>query len=63
LSFRPETPFDSIDSAQQFIELLIEAIKESKRDVDADISLAESNRSERHKQALRLVSNSLAKLS
>ena len=63
MGFRSETPFDNIESAQQFVELLIEAIKESKRDVDVDISLAESNRSERHKQALRLVSNNLAKLS
>jgi hypothetical protein len=58
-----ETPFDNIESAQQFVELLIEAIKESKRDVDADIALAEGHRSGRYKQALKLVSNNLMKLS
>jgi uncharacterized membrane protein YccC len=63
MSFRPETPFDSIESAKQFVELLIEAIEESMRDVNADIALAESNRSERQKQALQVVSNNLAKLS
>ena len=63
MSFKAETPFDNIESAQQFVELLIEAIEESRRDVDADIARTESNRSERQKQALQLVSDNLAKLS
>jgi hypothetical protein len=63
LSFKPETPFDNIESAQQFVELLIEAIEESKRDVDADITRGENSRSERQKEALQLVSKILAKLS
>jgi phospholipid N-methyltransferase len=63
LGFKPETPFDNIESAQQFVRLLIEAIEESRADVDADIARAESNLSERQKQALQIVSNTLAKLS
>jgi hypothetical protein len=63
LSFKPETPFDNIESAQQFVELLIEAIEESKRDVDADSTQGGNNRSERQKEALQLVSKILAKLS
>ena len=63
MSYRPETPFDNIESAEQFVELLIEAIKESSRDVDADIALAEGNRSGRSKKILQLVSANLAKLS
>jgi hypothetical protein len=63
VSYKPETPFDNIESAQQFVELLIEAIEESRHDVDADIARAESNRLERQKQALQLVSNNLVKLS
>jgi hypothetical protein len=63
LGFKPETPFDNIESAQQFVRLLIEAIEESRADVDADIARAESNLSERQKQALQLVSDTLAKLS
>jgi formiminotetrahydrofolate cyclodeaminase len=59
---RPETPFDNIESAEQFVALLIEAIEESRRDVDADIALAESRRSGRSKKALKLVSVNLAKL-
>jgi len=45
------------------VELLIEAINESRRDVDADITLSEGNRSGRSKKALQLVSTNLAKLS
>ena len=63
MGFKPETPFDNIESAQQFVRLLIEAIEESRADVDADIARAESNLSERQKQALQLVSDTLAKLS
>jgi hypothetical protein len=63
MRYEPETPFDSIESAQQFVELLIEAIEESRRDVDGDIALADGNRSGRSKKALQLVSVNLAKLS
>ena len=63
MSYKPETPFDNIESAEQFVELLIEAIEESRRDVDADIALSEGNRSGRSKKALQLVSANLAKLS
>jgi len=63
MSYSPETPFDNIESAEQFVELLIEAIEESRRDVDADIALSEANRSGRSKKALQLVSANLAKLS
>jgi len=63
MKYGRETPFDTIESAQQFIDLLIEAIDESRRDVDADIALPECNRSKRSKQALQLVSANLAKLS
>ncbi len=63
MSYRQETPFDNIESAEQFVELLIEAIKESRRDVEAGIALAEANPSGRTKKALQLVSTNLAKLS
>ena len=45
------------------MELLIEAIEESRHDVNADIGQLEGNRSGRNKQALQLVSANLAKLS
>ncbi len=62
MRYRPETPFDNIESAEQFVKLLIEAIEQSKRDVDADI--AKSNgRPGRSKKALQLISANLTKLS
>ncbi len=63
MGYRPETPFDNIESAKQFVELLIEAIEESSRDVDAEIALSKGNISGRSKKALQLVSVNLAKLS
>jgi len=63
MSYREETPFDNIESAQEFVELLIETIEESRRDVDADIALSEGNGSGRSKKALQLVSANLSKLS
>jgi hypothetical protein len=62
MSYRQETPFDNIESAQQFVELLIQAINESRRDVDGQITLAEGNGSRHSKKALQLVSANLAKL-
>ena len=63
MSYTTETPFDNIESAEPFVEPLIEAIQESRSNVDADIALAQGNRSGRSKKALRLVSTNLAKLS
>jgi hypothetical protein len=63
MSYRRETPFDNIESAQQFVELLIQAINESRRDVDVETALAEVNGSRHSKKALQLVSANLTKLS
>lgn len=63
MSYKPETPFDSIESAKQYVELLIEAIAESRRDVEEDIKRAEHDGLERQKRALKLVSDKLIKLS
>jgi len=63
MRYKPETPFDNIESALQFVELLIEVIEESRRDVDADIALSKGNHSGRGKKALQLISTNLAKLS
>ena len=59
MGYGPETPFDNIESAQQFVDLLIQAINESRRDVDADMA----HGSGRSKKALHLVSANLARLS
>jgi len=57
---QPETPFDSVESAQQFVELLAEAIEEARGEVDAPIEIPQA---ERRLEALRLVSFKLSRLS
>ena len=55
----PETPFDNVESAQQFVELLTEAIGDARREVD---ELLAASTAERRTQALQLVAFKLAKL-
>jgi hypothetical protein len=62
VSQEPETPFDSIEGSYQYVDMLAEAIEEARRDVEAEISLAEEESAERRKQGLLLVSYNLAKL-
>jgi hypothetical protein len=59
VSYEPETPFENIESAQEFISLLIESIEEAKQDVEAEIA---ESQPERRIQALQLVAYNLAKL-
>jgi hypothetical protein len=55
-----ETPFENIESAQQFVELLCDAIDEARREVEAEVGRPQP---ERRLQALQLVGYNLAKLS
>ncbi len=56
----PETPFENIESAQEFMALLDEAVGDARRDVEADMAKPQP---ERQLQALQLVAYNLAKLS
>jgi len=57
-----ETPFDSVENAQSYIQLLIETLVEAKREIAADAASARSARSERRLEALRLVEYKLHRL-
>jgi|SRR6516162_6992636 hypothetical protein len=57
-----ETPFDSIEGSHEYVALLAEALAEARRDVDADIQLADREGAQRRKEALTLVSYHLSKL-
>ena len=59
----PATPFDTIESAQDYIGLLLEAIEETRRDVDSELRTSGDSSDERRLQALRLVALNLDKLS
>ena len=56
---QPESPFESIESALQFVELLCDAIEETRREIE---QASAEPQSERRQQALQLVSYNLAKL-
>ena len=62
MSSVPETPFDSIEGSYQYVDMLAEAIAEAKREVEEEVTLAESENADRRKQGLLLVSYNLAKL-
>lgn len=53
-----ETPFESIESAQQFIKLLAEAITDARHDIDHEITLS----ADRRLQALYIVAYNLEKV-
>ena len=57
-----QTPFDSVENAQAYIQLLIETLAEARREVAADAATATSAHSERRLQALRLVEYKLHRL-
>jgi hypothetical protein len=61
LSIRPESPFDSVEGAHEYVRLLLEAILEAKKDLATDIGTAEAN-PDRRLEALRLVQYKLEKL-
>lgn len=57
-----ETPFDNIESAHEYVGLLVEALEESEGAVQEDIERAETEGAQRRLEALQLVAHKLAKL-
>jgi hypothetical protein len=62
LSNTAQTPFDSVENAQQYLRLLLAAILEARQEVEADLAAATNARLERRLQALQLVRFKLDKL-
>lgn len=62
MSYKAETPFDSIEGSHEYVAMLAEAVDEARRDVEAEVGAAEHDRADRRKEALLLVSYNLAKL-
>jgi len=63
MSYKPETPFDSIESSHQYVTLLGETIEEVRRDIQIEIARAIEENADRRKEALQLVAYHLTKLS
>lgn len=56
-------PFESIENARQFIALLIEAVNDSRNEIDSDIDKARKDKAGRRRDALLLVAHQLNLLS
>jgi hypothetical protein len=62
MSDQAGTPFDSIESAHEFVALLAETVRQAKQDVEADVQREASSGSPRHLDALRTALYSMEKL-
>jgi hypothetical protein len=62
MSFKSASPFDSIESAHEFVALLAETVRDAKLDVEADIQRESDSGSPRHLDALRTTLYSMEKL-
>ena len=63
MKHHPETPFESIENAQEYLGLLLEAIKEAQGEMEAETLRAGTQPLERRKQAMQLVTYKLTSLS
>jgi hypothetical protein len=62
MSYQPETPFDNIESALEYVNHLLEATQEAHKQIETEIERTADIELARRKQALQLVSYKLAKL-
>jgi hypothetical protein len=62
MAYRPETPFDSIESAQEYLSLLAEVIAETRVEVKADSALMAEPRLARRHDAMLVVGYKLERL-
>jgi len=63
MSAEASRPFDSIESAHEFVELLEESIEEAVRDVKQHLQEAASDKDERRAEALNLAIYKMTQLS
>jgi len=63
MSYMSENPFDNIESALEYVNLLLEAIGEAQQHVDTEIVRATDPQLARQRQALQIVRYKLVKLS
>jgi hypothetical protein len=62
MAYRPDTPFDSIEGAQEYLTLLAEVIAETRVDVQADSALMTEPRLARRHDAMLVVGYKLERL-
>ena len=63
MNYQSETPFDNIESALEYVNHLLQAIREAQGQIQTEIVRAANPQLARRKQALQLVNYKLDKLS
>ena len=63
MSYQSETPFDNIESALEYVNHLLEAVREAQDQIEMEITRATDRQLARRKQALQLANYKLDKLS
>ena len=63
MKYQPETPFEHIESAIEYVDQLLGSSIEAQEDIQMELVLADAPGMERRKEALQLVSFKLEKLS
>jgi hypothetical protein len=62
MSYKAGSPFDSVESAHEFVALLAETVLEAKKDIEADVQRESASKSSRRLDALRTALYSMEKL-
>ena len=62
MAYKPETPFDSIEGALEYVGLLRDTLQEARGTIDEDIALAEGEGAARRREALHIVAYKLDRL-
>lgn len=63
MPYEPETPFDSIEGALEYVSLLVESVKEAREDIAAELVEARAEpEAQRRADALQLVAYKLERL-
>ena len=63
MPYEPETPFDSIEGALEYVSLLVESVEEAREDIAAELAEARAEPdAQRRADALQLVAYKLERL-
>ncbi len=58
----PETPFENVEAAHEYVRLLVEAVRQARAEVGQDLEGAQAAGEKRQEEALRLVAWKLERL-
>jgi hypothetical protein len=62
MTYQPETPFDNIESAREYVNQLLAATREAQGEIESELHRAEDPQLARRHQALQLVKYKLNQL-